>query len=98
MKSKIAILVGLARLRELAVAPGTACRGAGAVVGARRTSSMQSFAEGYAYGPTRVQFENKDPRGFAEFARILAEHSACILGFRPDLHRVQPGLGSPTSF
>ena len=28
------------------------------------------------YGPTRVQFENKDPRGFAEFKAMLAEHSA----------------------
>jgi pimeloyl-ACP methyl ester carboxylesterase len=34
------------------------------------------FAEKYAYGPTRVQFENKDPRGFAEFRQQLAEHSA----------------------
>ena len=47
-----------------------------AIAAKLRTSSMQSFAEGYAYGPTRVQFENKDPRGFAEFARMLAEHSA----------------------
>jgi len=37
---------------------------------------MEKFAEAYAYGPTRVQFENKDPRGFAEFKRMLAEHSA----------------------
>ena len=37
---------------------------------------MQVFAEKYAYGPTRVQFENKDPRGFAEFKSMLAEHSA----------------------
>ena len=37
---------------------------------------MEVFAEKYAYGPTRVQFENKDPRGFAEFKRQLAEHSA----------------------
>jgi pimeloyl-ACP methyl ester carboxylesterase len=37
---------------------------------------MAAFAEAYAYGPTRVQFENKDPRGFAEFKRQLAEHSA----------------------
>jgi pimeloyl-ACP methyl ester carboxylesterase len=33
------------------------------------------FAEKYAYGPTRVQFENKDPRGFAEFKAQLAGHS-----------------------
>ena len=37
---------------------------------------MAAFAEAYAYGPTRVQFENKDPRGFAEFKAMLAEHSA----------------------
>jgi len=37
---------------------------------------MQAFAEKYAYGPTRVQFENKDARGFAEFKRMLAEHDA----------------------
>jgi pimeloyl-ACP methyl ester carboxylesterase len=29
----------------------------------------------YALGPTRVQFQNKDPRGWAEFAQQLAEHS-----------------------
>jgi pimeloyl-ACP methyl ester carboxylesterase len=37
---------------------------------------MPAFAEAYAYGPTRVQFENKDPRGFAEFKAMLAKHSA----------------------
>ncbi len=37
---------------------------------------MENFAAKYAYGPTRVQFENKDPRGFAEFMRMLAEHDA----------------------
>ncbi len=38
-------------------------------------NSMVTFAAKYAYGPTRVQFENKDPRGFAEFKRQLSEHS-----------------------
>jgi pimeloyl-ACP methyl ester carboxylesterase len=37
---------------------------------------MAVFAETYAHGPTRVQYENKDPRGFAEFKAMLAEHSA----------------------
>ncbi len=41
-----------------------------------RESGMQAFADRYAFGPTRVQFQNKDPRGFAEFQRQLAEHSA----------------------
>jgi pimeloyl-ACP methyl ester carboxylesterase len=39
------------------------------------SAGMPAFGEKYAYGPTRVQFENKDPRGFAEFKRLLAEHS-----------------------
>ena len=39
-------------------------------------NGMDAFAEKYAYGPTRVQFENKDPRGFAEFKRMLSEHDA----------------------
>lgn len=39
-------------------------------------AGMAAFAERYAYGPTRVQFENKDPRGFLEFKQILAGHSA----------------------
>jgi pimeloyl-ACP methyl ester carboxylesterase len=41
-----------------------------------RSSGMEVFAERYAHGPTRVQFENKDPRGFAEFKTMLAQHSA----------------------
>ncbi len=39
-------------------------------------NDMAAFAAKYAYGPTRVQFENKDPRGFDEFRRQLAGHSA----------------------
>jgi len=55
---------------------------------------MAAFAEKYAYGPTRVQFENKDPRGFAEFRTALGEHSAVgsantqigVQGMRPSLY------------
>ena len=36
---------------------------------------MAKAAETYALGPTRVQFQNKDPRGWREFADQLAEHS-----------------------
>jgi pimeloyl-ACP methyl ester carboxylesterase len=32
-------------------------------------------AKKYALGPTRVQLQNKDPRGWTEFAQQLAEHS-----------------------
>jgi pimeloyl-ACP methyl ester carboxylesterase len=45
------------------------------IAGIIRTGGMPAFAERYAYGPTRVQFENKDPRGHAEFKRMLSEHS-----------------------
>ena len=37
---------------------------------------MAKAAEAYALGPTRVQFQNKDPRGWQEFAHQLAEHSS----------------------
>jgi pimeloyl-ACP methyl ester carboxylesterase len=40
------------------------------------SEGMAAFARLYAHGPTRVQFETKDPRGFAEFKAMLAEHSA----------------------
>jgi pimeloyl-ACP methyl ester carboxylesterase len=59
-----------------------------------RADGMAKFAERYAYGPTRVQFENKDPRGFAQFKQELAEHSAIgsantqlgVQGKRPSLY------------
>jgi pimeloyl-ACP methyl ester carboxylesterase len=46
------------------------------IAAAIRKDGMTAFAERYAYGPTRVQHENKDPRGHAEFKNMLAEHSA----------------------
>jgi pimeloyl-ACP methyl ester carboxylesterase len=33
-------------------------------------------AKRYAVGPARVQFQNKNPRGWAEFAQALGEHSS----------------------
>ncbi len=36
---------------------------------------MAKAAEAYALGPTRVQFQNKDPRGWKQFADQLKEHS-----------------------
>jgi pimeloyl-ACP methyl ester carboxylesterase len=67
---------------------------AAAIAGALQREGMERFAARYAYGPTRVQFENKDPRGFAEFAHALAEHSALgsantqigVQGARPSLY------------
>jgi pimeloyl-ACP methyl ester carboxylesterase len=40
-----------------------------------RRDGMAKFAATYGYGPTRVQFQNKDPRGFAEYIEQLAGHS-----------------------
>ena len=37
--------------------------------------TMARAAEAYALGPTRVQFQNKDPRGWREFLTQLTEHS-----------------------
>jgi pimeloyl-ACP methyl ester carboxylesterase len=55
---------------------------------------MGHFAATYGHGPTRVQFQNKDPRGFAEYLEQLSGHSALgsastMLGYqsrRPSLY------------
>jgi pimeloyl-ACP methyl ester carboxylesterase len=39
------------------------------------TRGMAKQAEAYGLGPTRVQFQNKDPRGWSEFLQQLKEHS-----------------------
>jgi pimeloyl-ACP methyl ester carboxylesterase len=49
---------------------------AAAIADRLEREGMAAFAQAYAYGPTRVQFESKDARGFAEFKAMLAEHSA----------------------
>jgi pimeloyl-ACP methyl ester carboxylesterase len=38
--------------------------------------AMAEAAEAYALGPSRVQHQNKDPRGWREFTDQLAQHSA----------------------
>ncbi len=38
-------------------------------------NTMAGSALGYGSGPTRVQFQNNDPRGWQEFVDQLAEHS-----------------------
>jgi len=40
------------------------------------TLGIEATANSYALGATRVQLQNKDPRGWEEFRRMLAEHSA----------------------
>jgi pimeloyl-ACP methyl ester carboxylesterase len=67
-------------------------------------NGIPAFAEKYAYGPTRVQFENKDPRGFAEFKAQLAEHSALgarntqlgVQRERPSLYELVEQMGALT--
>lgn len=39
------------------------------------TQGSRRFAETYALGASRVQFQNKDPRGWREFADMLGEHA-----------------------
>jgi pimeloyl-ACP methyl ester carboxylesterase len=38
-------------------------------------AGMEIASQSYALGPSRVQFQNKDPRGWSEFAANLAGHS-----------------------
>ena len=47
-----------------------------AIADAFEAEGSAAVAARYAYGPARVQFQNKDPRGHAGFAAELAEHSA----------------------
>lgn len=59
-----------------------------------RQHGMPRFAATWGHGPTRIQWRDKDPRGFAEFERQLAEHSPAgsahtmegYLGTRPSLY------------
>jgi pimeloyl-ACP methyl ester carboxylesterase len=41
-----------------------------------RGRGMAHFVDTYGHGPTRVQFQNKDPRGFEEYLRQFREHPA----------------------
>ncbi len=65
-----------------------------ALAKAIEADGITAFAKQYSVGPTRVQFKAKDPRGFAEFARQLAEHDAVgaantfrgVQGERPSIY------------
>ena len=62
-----------------------------------RSDGMQAMAAVYSKGPTRVQFEDKDPRGWQEFADQLAKHSATgaaltmrgVQGQRPSVYELE---------
>lgn len=47
-----------------------------AIADALSRQGAAAFAPTYAAGPARVQFQSKDRRGWEEFVRQLAEHSA----------------------
>lgn len=51
-------------------------RESGLIADAFLAEGTARVAERYALGPARVQLQNKDPRGWAEFAAQLAEHDA----------------------
>ncbi len=65
---------------------------------------MEKVSAFYAYGPTRVQFENKDPRGFAAFVKRFNEHSplGCantflgVQGKRPSVYDLQDKMAKMT--
>jgi pimeloyl-ACP methyl ester carboxylesterase len=48
----------------------------GVIADAFAGEGAAEVAKRYAVGPARVQFQNKDPRGWAEFAARLAEHDS----------------------
>src|SRR3954469_6817708 len=45
------------------------------IIAGRFERDFANTVAAYALGPTRVQFQNKDPRGWREFADQLAQHS-----------------------
>jgi pimeloyl-ACP methyl ester carboxylesterase len=48
----------------------------GVIADAFANEGAAEVTKRYAVGPARVQFQNKDPRGWAEWAARLAEHDA----------------------
>lgn len=71
---------------------------------AYETEGAAAVAENYGRSATRVQFENKDPRGWREFMDQLAEHSAVgaaatmrgYLKTRPSLYDLEDQLRALT--
>ena len=67
-----------------------------------RESGMEPFARRYLSGPARVQFQDKDPRGWEQLVRELGGHSAdgavrTMLGVqrqRPSLYSLEAKLSA----
>jgi pimeloyl-ACP methyl ester carboxylesterase len=68
------------------------------------TETMEVFGATYALGPTRVQFQNKDPRGWQEFETQLRQHSSLgsantmrgVQSRRPSLYALKNSLQKMT--
>lgn len=66
------------------------------------SEGMFDVAAEYGAGPSRVQFENKDPRGFAEFVAMLGQHSSLgsvntlrgVQMKRPSIYDLEESLGA----
>ncbi len=73
-----------------------------AIAAAFETEGAGPVAERYAVGPARVQFQNKNPRGWAEFAAALAGHDATgaaltmrgVQAARPSLYALKDDLAA----
>lgn len=73
-----------------------------AIADAFEAEGSARVAERYAVGPARVQLQNNNPRGWAEFAAALAEHSAVgsaltmrgVQAARPSLYRLRDELAA----
>jgi pimeloyl-ACP methyl ester carboxylesterase len=73
-----------------------------ATADAFETEGAAEVAKRYSLGPSRVQFQNKNPRGWAEFAQALGEHSSLgsaltmrgVQASRPSLYDLQAELAA----
>jgi len=71
-----------------------------AIASAFETEGAARVAERYALGPARVQLQNKNPRGWAEFTAALAGHSSLgaaltmrgVQAARPSLYALRDDL------
>jgi pimeloyl-ACP methyl ester carboxylesterase len=76
-----------------------------AIAAAFETDGAPQVAQWYALGPARVQFQNKNPRGWAEFADALAGHSSLgsaltmrgVQGARPSLYALRDEFAQVTT-
>jgi pimeloyl-ACP methyl ester carboxylesterase len=73
-----------------------------AIAAAFEAEGAAAFAPRYLEGPARVQFQNKDPRGWHELVRLLSEHSDAgsaltmrgVQRERPSLYDLQEELSN----